>query len=88
MTLSSHPGGHPAGPPSSGARGPLPHARPSRPRPTDDEMVAIVAAIEMAWPRPVLAEDAKEEPLTWRFSGRWWSKPHTVQRSRPWVDRR
>ena len=50
-------------------------------------MVAIVAAVEMAWPRPVIAEAEREEPLTWRFSGRWWSKPHTVQRSRPWVDR-
>ena len=51
-------------------------------------MAAIVAAIEMAWPRPVLAEDRYEEPGNWRFSGRWWSKPHTVQRTRPWVERR
>jgi hypothetical protein len=50
-------------------------------------MAAIVAAVEMAWPRPVLVEERREEPRVWRFSGRWWSKPHTVQRSRPWVDR-
>lgn len=84
MTLSSDPGGHPAGPPSSGAWGPQPHARPF---PLEDEMVAIVAAVEAAWPRPVVTVAAREEPLTWRFSGRWWSKPHTVQRARPWVDR-
>lgn len=55
--------------------------------PTEEEMVAIVAAIEMAWPRPVVVEDRYEEPGIWRFSGRWWSKPHTVQRTRPWVER-
>jgi hypothetical protein len=55
-------------------------------QPTEDEMVAIVAAIEMAWPRPA-AEEPVDEPGPWRFSGRWWSKPHTVQRVRPWVER-
>lgn len=55
--------------------------------PSDDEMVAIVAAIEMAWPRPVVAAESGPEPVGWRFSGRWWSKPHTVQRNRPWVER-
>ncbi len=83
--MSSDPGGHPTGPPSSGAWGPLPHARPSSP--SEDEMVAIVAAIEMAWPRPVVVAEPADEPGIWRFSGRWWSKPHTVQRSRPWVER-
>lgn len=58
-----------------------------RTEPSEEETVAIVAAVEAAWPRPVVAEVAREEPLTWRFSGRWWSKPHTVQRVRPWVDR-
>ncbi len=50
-------------------------------------MVAILAAIEMAWPRPALAEGTAPEPGPWRFSGRWWSKPHAVQRVRPWVAR-
>ncbi|HWE55984.1 MAG TPA: hypothetical protein VG435_10745 [Acidimicrobiales bacterium] len=58
----------------------------ARPMPSEEEMVAIVAAIEMAWPRPVTIE-AVDEPGAWRFSGRWWSKPHTVQRVRPWVER-
>ena len=55
--------------------------------PSEEEMVAIVAAVEMAWPRPVVAAEPVAETGVWRFSGRWWSKPHTVQRSRPWVER-
>jgi hypothetical protein len=53
-----------------------------------EQLAAAVAAIEMAWPRPVVVEE--EEPPTggvWRFSGRWWSGPHTVQRRRPWIAR-
>ncbi len=52
------------------------------PAPTDDEMAAIAAAIEAAWPRPVAA--AVAEPPRWRFAGRWWSKPIPVRRDRPW----
>lgn len=55
--------------------------------PSPEEMAAIVAAVEMAWPRPVIVEDKADRPGPWRFSGRWWAKPHTVQRSRPWVER-
>jgi hypothetical protein len=55
--------------------------------PSPEELAAIVAAVEMAWPRPVAQEEPPPEPRTWRFSGRWWSKPHTVQRTRPWVER-
>jgi hypothetical protein len=88
VTIS--PGGAPT-PPSSGAWGPQPHARPSTISrggvPTDEEMVAILAAIEMSWPRAVVVESARPESGGWRFSGRWWSKPHTVQRVRPWVER-
>jgi hypothetical protein len=54
--------------------------------PTDEEMAAVMAAIEVAWPQPV-AEEPVDQPGVWRFSGRWWSKPHTVQRVRPWVER-
>lgn len=55
------------------------------PAPTDEEAVAIVAAVEALWPKPVVAADA-ENPLrvpTWRFSGRWWSKPMPARRDRP-----
>ena len=53
------------------------------PAPTDEELVAIVAALELAWPRPVvmLASGTAVAPATdWRFSGRWWSKQTGWQR--------
>jgi hypothetical protein len=51
------------------------------PDPTDEELAAIVAAIELAWPRPIAA--VVEPPMRWRFSGRWWSKPIPSRRDRP-----
>ena len=59
-------------------------ARPSRtgPTPDDDELAAILAAVEAAWPRPA-APAPDETPSRWRFSGRWWSKPVPVRRDRP-----
>jgi hypothetical protein len=50
--------------------------------PTPEEVAAIVAAIEVAWPR----SDDTSRPATaprWRFSGRWWSKPVPLRRTRP-----
>ncbi|MGB8861725.1 MAG: hypothetical protein WCC60_20895 [Ilumatobacteraceae bacterium] len=55
------------------------------PAPTDEEAVAIVAAVEAMWPKPVISADL-ENPLrtpTWRFSGRWWSRPLPARRDRP-----
>jgi hypothetical protein len=46
-------------------------------------MAAIVAAIEVAWPRAVTVADPAQPPR-WRFAGRWWSKPVAVRRDRPW----
>ena len=56
-----------------------------RPTPTDEELAAILAAVELLWPRPVVAA-AEPEPTTppWRFSGRWWSRPVAARRARPW----
>jgi hypothetical protein len=51
--------------------------------PTDEEVAAIVAAVEVAWPKAVVA-GAPEPPMRWRFSGRWWSKPVPLRRIRPW----
>jgi hypothetical protein len=51
--------------------------------PTDEEVAAIVAAIEVTWPRPVAAPAAG--PPRWRFSGRWWAKPVPLRRVRPWT---
>jgi hypothetical protein len=55
------------------------------PAPTDEEAVAITAAIEAMWPRPVIAAGT-QNPLrnpTWRFSARWWSVPLPARRDRP-----
>ena len=55
------------------------------PTPNDEEAVAIVAAVEALWPKPVMLVDL-ENPLrvpTWRFSARWWSKPLPARRDRP-----
>lgn len=56
-----------------------------RPTPTDDELAAILAAIDIVWPRPE-AQPAPPslEPSRWRFAGRWWSKPVPLHRERPW----
>jgi hypothetical protein len=53
-----------------------------RPTPDDDEMAAILAAIELSWPRPS-APVPDDEPSRWRFSGRWWSRPLPSRRDRP-----
>jgi hypothetical protein len=54
------------------------------PAPTDEEAVAIVAAVQALWPRPVIVPDQQRERETaWRFSGRWWMKPTAARRERP-----
>ena len=55
----------------------------ARGEPTDEELAAIVAAIEVTWPRPAAAPAA--ELPRWRFSGRWWTKPVPLRRVRPWA---
>jgi len=54
-----------------------------RPMPTDDELAAVMAAVEVLWPRAVLLSADPSVPAAWRFSGRWWSKPLPLRRSRP-----
>lgn len=52
------------------------------PEPTDEEAAAIAAAIEVT--RPVAVAEARAElESRWRFSGRWWSRPVALRRSRP-----
>jgi hypothetical protein len=57
-----------------------------RPTPTDDELAAIMAALDKVWPdtetRPSPPESSA--PSRWRFAGRWWSKPVPLHRERPW----
>lgn len=54
--------------------------------PSPEQLAAIVAAVEVAWPRPVVAvEEPAASVNSWRFSGRWWSRPQTARRERPWL---
>jgi hypothetical protein len=54
------------------------------PAPTDDEVAAIVAAIEAMWPRPMMIESMPPARRpTWRFSNRWWIAPLPTRRERP-----
>jgi hypothetical protein len=54
--------------------------------PSEDELVAIVAAVEAVWPRPVVVvEGGNEAAAPWRFSGRWWARPIPTRRDRPWI---
>ncbi|HEX3424950.1 MAG TPA: hypothetical protein VHT30_02395 [Acidimicrobiales bacterium] len=54
--------------------------------PSEEEMAAIVAAVELCWPRPQPpATPVSEAPNRWRFSGRWWARPAPARRERPWL---
>jgi hypothetical protein len=73
-----------AGAPAAGWS-PSPSPLPS-PSPSPAELAAILAAVELCWPRPVVLATVPEpesSPLTWRFSGRWWSRPVAARRDRP-----
>lgn len=52
--------------------------------PTDVELAAIIAAVEVLWPRPAAAHDTKPRRQThWQTSSRWWSPPVAARRHRP-----
>ena len=54
--------------------------------PSDEEMAAIMVAVEVLWPRPAPeAPPAADAPNRWRFSGRWWARPAPARRERPWL---
>ena len=58
---------------------------PSRRPASPEEVAAIVAAIEVVWPRAVVADvQPPDDPPAWRFSARWWMKPVPLARQRPW----
>jgi hypothetical protein len=41
--------------------------------PTEAEVAAIVAAVEMSWPKPAAGVSAPPQTSTaWRYAGRWW----------------
>lgn len=54
------------------------------PDPSDEEVAAIVAAVEGAWPRAGAEAPQGGLPPRWRWSGRWWSRPIPQRRVRPW----
>lgn len=55
------------------------------PTPSDEEVVAIMAATEALWPKPVIQPDEQPDRSTaWRFSGRWWARPVPARRDRPY----
>ena len=52
--------------------------------PSDEEMAAITAAYAMVTKTVVVAAEEPQGPsTTWRFSGRWWSRPIASRRIRP-----
>jgi hypothetical protein len=55
------------------------------PIPTDEEAVAISAAITALWPVAAqVADDAPMRDTAWKFSGRWWNLPVPIRRDRPY----
>lgn len=66
-------------------RAPTSSTASMHPTPTDEEAVAIVAAMEALWPKPVVEVAAPtSRDRSWKFSGRWWARPVAVRRDRPW----
>ena len=55
------------------------------PAPTEEEAVAITAAITMLWPQPYNAPIVAAPQSAWRFSGRWWEANAISRRRRPGV---
>lgn len=44
-------------------------------QPTEDEVAAIVAAIEMSWPKPApVISKAPDVSTAWRYADRWWQE--------------
>lgn len=60
----------------------MPQPASITPDPTDEEVAAILAALQVTTPRP--GGSLVGEPPRWRWSGRWWSKPIPARRVRPW----
>ena len=55
------------------------------PQPTEEEAVAITAALEFALRSVAVAATEQSDKLKWRFSGRWWAQPSIARRPRPWT---
>ncbi len=56
------------------------------PQPTEEEAVALAAALEMAFrSNGTVAAVTQNDRPNWRFSGRWWARPTVARRQRPWT---
>ena len=56
------------------------------PQPTEEEAVALAAALEMAFRSSGVASTGQQiDRPNWRFSGRWWARPTIARRQRPWT---
>jgi hypothetical protein len=54
------------------------------PAPSEEEVAAIVAALEVSWPKPSVVESVRAVRVPrWRFSNRWWIAPLPTRRERP-----
>jgi hypothetical protein len=52
--------------------------------PSPEELVAIAAALEMAWPKHTVDQDMqKAAEDAWKFANRWWQGSHLMTRRRP-----
>lgn len=70
------------------AAGPRPVVASVDPEPDAGVLAAIVTAVEECWPRPAPVRppgSTTSATAAWRFSGRWWAKPTTARRERPWT---
>ena len=54
-------------------------------QPTEEEAVAITAALEAALRPVAIATAAQNDKPNWRFSGRWWAQSSIARRPRPWT---
>jgi hypothetical protein len=55
------------------------------PAPSEEEAVAIAAALEALWPGPAAVRQPEQpRTLAWRFSGRWWQRERMAAPDRPW----
>jgi hypothetical protein len=51
--------------------------------PSDQELAAIIAAVEQVWPRPAPpVPTSGQAPGNWRWSGRWFSQSLRVAADR------
>lgn len=52
--------------------------------PSPQVVAAIVAAIELCWPRERATAPLPQSEPSWRFSGRSWRHPWSNRPRRPW----